>query len=559
MEEKKIGAALISAYEKEGLEEVARYLHSHGVVIYSTGGTLEYLEGLEIPAVSVEGLTGFPEMLGGRVKTLHPMVFGGILSRRSDKKDKKDVAKHGIKPIDLVIVDLYPFEETAADESATHEEIIEKIDIGGVSLIRAAAKNYQDVLAVGSRKHYGSLLEILGEGCSSTLEAREEFAMDAFARTSDYDHKIFSYFMGEAEFESIGASESDPPKQGLGLSVTKDDYNLNDFLYCWDRFGERPNRVIVHNTYSSKLFSKVMEDRILEKNVFTEVIPDSEEVIINDKILANLGSGCYLSYIVADRNMDNSFIDTITFYYKSGYEGIDSLLGELEDCLLDYCEDDSNKMNTVSLSSSGLELEPISSREDLAEDAALYYSAATFNAMDKAIKAIKKEDKGLVLLCGERGLGKTSAISYISSRLDRICIYIPLGMVDHTINNPDFRKFVKKYEKPLLVIDDCEAVASDAYGRQPAFCANALQLVDGFLSDSINATLVLIFNEGENCIEESLTQCNSLLGIVEFDELSAEEAAELCAHLGRKAPKEGGKVRDIAKKRKSSQEAEIGF
>lgn len=557
MEEKKIERALISAYSKEGIDKVAEYLHSKGVEIVSTGGTQKHIESLGIPVVSVESITGFPEMLGGRVKTLHPMVFGAILGDRSDKKHKKEMAKHGIGPIDLVIVDLYPFEETAADEQAAHEDIIEKIDIGGVSLIRAAAKNYQDVLVVSSSKHYETLLSVLGDSCSSTVADREEFAIEAFAKTSAYDLDIFGYLMGEAEISKIGEQKS---PNGLTLNITKDDYNLNDFIYCWDRFGERPNRVVVHNTYSSKLFAKLMEERILEKNVFTEVIPDSVEVIINDKILAKLGEGCYLSYIVADRNMDNSFIDSITFYYKSGYEGIDEMLQDLNDCILDYCEEDSNKMNTVVLSAaSGLELEPIAIKEDAAEDASLYYSEKTFKQIDKLVKTIKKEDKGIALLCGERGLGKTSAISYISSKLDRISIYIPLGMVDHTINNPEFRKFVKKYERPILFIDDCEAVASDAYGRTPAFCSNALQLVDGFLSDSINATLVLIFNEEESDIEETLWECNSFLGSVQFDELSAEEAGELCAHLGRKAPKSGGKVSDICRKKKSLSDAEIGF
>lgn len=554
----KIATALITLSDKEGIDEVAKYLADSGVLIYSTGGTLKHLKSIGVPAVSVESLTGFPEMLGGRVKTLHPMVLGGILCRRSDKKDKKDVAKHGINPIDLVIVDLYPFEKTAADESAAHDEVVESIDIGGVSLIRAAAKNYQDVLVVSSRSHYASLLEILGEGCSSSLEEREEFALDAFARTSDYDHKIFSYFMGEAEFEEAGAAPL-PAGKGLGLSVTKDDSTLNDYIYCWDSFGERPNRIVIHNTYSTKLFDKAMKERFLEKNVFTEVIPDSVEVIINDRILAKIDDSCYISYIVADRNMDSSFIDSITFYYKGGYQRINDMVDDLNDCILDYCEEDSNKLNVVVLSpASGLELEPMSIKEESA-DADLFYSAATFKRAEKAIKSVKKSDKGLLLFYGERGTGKTSMISHMASKLDRIVIFVPLNMIDHTFGNPDFRKFVKKYDKPLLVVDDCESVFADAY-KSVAFAGNVLQMAEGFLSDSAGATILLIFNESsESEIDEALLDCNELIDAVEFERLSEEEGVELAKHLGKAKPKGSMRAADIAKKRKGSPSGGIGF
>jgi hypothetical protein len=342
--------------------------------------------------------------------------------------------------------------------------------------------------------------------------------------------------------------------------VTKDDYTLNDFIYCWDKFGERPNRVVIHNTYSSKLFAKLMEERILDKNVFTEVIPDSVEVIINDKILAKLDEACYISYIVADRNMDNSFIDSITFYYKSGYDKIDGIIGDLNDCILDYCEEDSNKLNTIVLSpSAGLELEPIGIKEDHHEDIDLFYSSATFKHAEKAIKSIKKADKGLTVFYGARGTGKTSMIGYLASKLDRIAIYVPGSMVDHTINNPEFRKFVKKYERPLLIVDDCESLVGDSYIRQSPFTANVLQIVDGFLSDTINANVVLIFNEeDEDSIDHALLDCNSLLEVVEFGKMSDEEAAALAKHLGRKSSK-GGRMIDIVKKKKGASEHEIGF
>ena len=559
MNNKKISSALISVYDKTGLEEVVNLLNKNGVLIYSTGGTYDFIKKLGIPVVSVESLTGFPEVLGGRVKTLHPKIFGGILNQRDSKSDQKDVKKHDINHIDLVIVDLYPFEETVADENAGHEEIIEKIDIGGISLIRAAAKNYNDVLVVSNKNQYVPLLQVLEKDCSTELEVREEFAIDAFNNTSNYDNEIFKYLIGD-DIQLPGMPGQSTERSSLNLNITKDDYNLNDFIYCWDRFGNRPNRVVIHNTYSTKLFNKVMSDYILDKNVFTEIIPDSEEVIINDKILAKLDERCYLSYVVADRNMDNSFIDSITFYYDSDYDEIQKFVEELNDCVLDYCEDDSNKLNTIGLSVNGLEIEPINLKEEN-DNVDLFYGTATFKSVTKAIKGIKKADKGLTLLYGERGTGKTSIINHIASKLDRIVIFISSSMIEHTINNPEFRKFIKKYEKPILVLDDCEVFFNDTYSKTSPLAINILQMVDGFLSDTMNVNIIAIMNvEDEDEIDPSLLECNNLIEVVEFEPLSEDESNDLAKHIGsNKKYKNKTKVIDIIKKRNSDEEVVIGF
>lgn len=191
---KKISSALVSVFYKDGLEEIAGELHERGVILYSTGGTYDFIKGLGIPAVSVESVTGFPSVFGGRVKTLHPKIFGGILYRRSEPGDLAQAREFDIPPIDLVIVDLYPFEETVA--KTNHEdEIIEKIDIGGISLIRAAAKNYRDVLIVSSSDQYPGLIKLLREKDGHTdLEDRRRFAGMAFDVSSHYDTAIFHYF-----------------------------------------------------------------------------------------------------------------------------------------------------------------------------------------------------------------------------------------------------------------------------------------------------------------------------------------------------------------------------
>ncbi|MDO5577394.1 MAG: bifunctional phosphoribosylaminoimidazolecarboxamide formyltransferase/IMP cyclohydrolase, partial [Fibrobacter sp.] len=191
---KKIKSALISVFYKDGLDEIAKELNANGVKIYSTGGTLQFINSLGIEATSVESLTGYPSILGGRVKTLHPKVFGGILARRENEQDIAQLSSYQIPEIDLVIVDLYPFEQTVAS-GAEDQAIIEKIDIGGISLIRAAAKNYKDVLIVPSVDQYAELYKILKEQqCATSEEDRRRFAAYAFNVSSHYDTAIFNYF-----------------------------------------------------------------------------------------------------------------------------------------------------------------------------------------------------------------------------------------------------------------------------------------------------------------------------------------------------------------------------
>lgn len=190
----KIKNALISVYYKDNLEPLIRLLNQQGVTLYSTGGTEQFIRSLGIDVVRVEDLTGYPSILGGRVKTLHPKVFGGILSRRNLSDDQSQLAQYEIPEIDLVIVDLYPFEETVRS-GASEADIIEKIDIGGISLIRAAAKNFNDVVIIASKNDYTELQNILEqhEG-STTLEQRKAFAKKAFNISSHYDTAIFNYF-----------------------------------------------------------------------------------------------------------------------------------------------------------------------------------------------------------------------------------------------------------------------------------------------------------------------------------------------------------------------------
>ena len=236
MSDKSIRSALISVFYKEGLDEIVMMLQKLKVKIYSTGGTYSYIKELGIEAEKVEDLTKYPSILGGRVKTLHPSVFGGILARRNNLQDLEQLAKYKIPEIDLIIVDLYPFEQTV--KSVTdEEEIIEKIDIGGISLIRAAAKNFNDVLIISGREQYPGLLELLKEkeGITS-IKRKTYYAAEAFKTTSHYDTAIFRYFNKDAD-----------------IPVFRESINSAYAL----RYGENPHQKGIFYGNPDELFSKL--------------------------------------------------------------------------------------------------------------------------------------------------------------------------------------------------------------------------------------------------------------------------------------------------------------
>ena len=224
---KRIKTALVSVFYKDGLEEILSLLNSNGVKFISTGGTRSFIEGLGYECAAVEDLTGYPSILGGRVKTLHPKVFGGILNRRDNEGDRAQIAQYDIPEIDLVIVDLYPFSATVAS-GASEADIIEKIDIGGISLIRGAAKNYNDVVIVASKAQYAPLAEMLRRnGAESSLEERRWFAGQAFAVSSGYDTDICNYF--------ASTSVESPIAECKELRIAFDDAKTM-------RYGENPHQ-----------------------------------------------------------------------------------------------------------------------------------------------------------------------------------------------------------------------------------------------------------------------------------------------------------------------------
>ncbi|SDQ06222.1 bifunctional phosphoribosylaminoimidazolecarboxamide formyltransferase/IMP cyclohydrolase [Flagellimonas zhangzhouensis] len=229
MTAKKASAALISVFHKDGLEPIVKKLDELGVTLYSTGGTEKFIRDLGIDVVPVEDVTSYPSILGGRVKTLHPKVFGGILNRQDNESDVAQMAEFEIPQLDIVIVDLYPFEKTVAS-GASEQDIIEKIDIGGISLIRAAAKNFKDVLCVSSMEDYEDFLNVITEGNGTTsLEDRKRFATKAFNVSSHYDSAIFNYFNQEKEETVLKISETKGQVLRYGENPHQKGYFFGDF------------------------------------------------------------------------------------------------------------------------------------------------------------------------------------------------------------------------------------------------------------------------------------------------------------------------------------------
>lgn len=227
--EKTIKSALISVFSKEGLEPIVKEFHKQGVTIYSTGGTEKFINDLGIGVVPVEDVTSYPSILGGRVKTLHPKVFGGILNRQNHDGDVAELAEYNIPQIDAVIVDLYPFEKTVAS-GASNQDIIEKIDIGGISLIRAAAKNYADVICVSSVDDYAEFLELISANNGVISEAdRKRFAAKAFNVSSHYDSAIFNYFNQSGEETVLKISENKGQALRYGENPHQKGYFFGDF------------------------------------------------------------------------------------------------------------------------------------------------------------------------------------------------------------------------------------------------------------------------------------------------------------------------------------------
>lgn len=319
----------------------------------------------------------------------------------------------------------------------------------------------------------------------------------------------------------------------ININVSTDGNSLNDFLWTWDIFQNRPNKVIIHCNYITSSFIEYMGKKYEIINQNREIIPDKNSTIINDKIFLQINDNIYCSYIIINKNHEDSIVGDLVFYYRYNrdLEYIETIVNGLSDFIVDY-DNNINKLNTISMNQNEMELEPIDIADIDIDNFELFYSKETFYGVKKMIKNLKKSKKGINILYGEVGTGKTSVINYISSELDRTIIYIPNNLLDNTVNNPEFRNFLKTHTNPILIFDDCDLACNEYHSKYTSFSTNLIQLVDGFLSDSLEITVITIFNSSNiYSIDKSIRNCNSVIDIVEFKELPYDESVELSKFL----------------------------
>lgn len=346
----------------------------------------------------------------------------------------------------------------------------------------------------------------------------------------------------------------------LKLNINDDNYNLSDWIIIYDKLGQRPNKIVVHDTFAGQLFSDKIKD-YTEKNVLKEIIPSEYDYIINEKVFLKIDEYIWISYVSIDQSSDNHIINDLCFYYKDQDQEtkIFNIIDELSNCVLDFEKDSFNKFNTLTISSNSLELEPV--YFDLEKiDPESKFNEDIIKRSDKLIKKIKKSSSGLSILCGERGLGKTTMSKYIASKLDRMSVFIPNNMIDITINNPEFKNFLKKFDKIMIIIDDCEFLTNSQFIKMSPFSSNILQLVDGFLSETLDIQILLIFNELEEDIDDNILESNSLIDCIEFDRLQPKLATELSKDIGNnKKYKEPAKLVEVIKNKNESKFEKIGL
>lgn len=352
-------------------------------------------------------------------------------------------------------------------------------------------------------------------------------------------------------------------KSKINLNINKDDSSINDYLFCWNIFQSRPNKFLLHQSYTTQSFLSLIVDKIGDKNEFIEVIPEKEADIINSKSLVSLQETIYVSYVILDREQSDSIVSDITFFYKEelDLEYIHQIIAGLVKEVTEAEEKEvTNKLNYIGVANNALVLEGVETKIDL-ESYGFFYNQKTLRAVNKLVKKINKTQTGLSIIYGQRGTGKSSIIHYLSTKIDRTVVFIANNMIEHTINAPEFKKFISKYPKVMIVLDDCELSLNEYFAKSNFIVNNLIQLIDGFGHDSIDLSLMAIFNvESEEEIDHNLLDCNNLMEVVYFDLLEVSEANELSEHLGEKAKyKNKTKLIDIIKKRGPVNNKKIGF
>lgn len=347
----------------------------------------------------------------------------------------------------------------------------------------------------------------------------------------------------------------------MNININREESNTNDFLIIFEHLGSRPNRLIIHDSFSGKDFQSILDSILIKdekiSNQFTELISKNGDYVINKKSIRQIDEKIWISFLELNKSSENYIVNEVCFYYEGSdkIETINQIVDSLLDYIVDYSEDGIEKVNSLAVTNNLLELQPVTF-EDVEIDG--YYDTKTTKQIEKLVKSLKKNKKGLSLLLGERGLGKTNAVKYISSKTDRMTIYIPINLIEQSINNPEFVNFIKKYESCLIVIDDCEFLYN--FGKNNFFTSNIIQLVDGFFSDQLNVQVLLIFNTIREEIDNYLFETNNLIDVIEFDLLDPKTATELSESIGQDRKfKEDVRLIDVLSKKKVNKDSSIGL
>lgn len=345
----------------------------------------------------------------------------------------------------------------------------------------------------------------------------------------------------------------------LKLNINSDDSNNNDFLISWSKFESRPNQLIIHNSYLSKEFNEITKCNV--SNTTSELIPSDEFYLINDRVLSEIKDNILVSYVILDKNSDNSITTDITFFYKESNDLVDiyNIIDNLEEYSIDDIEysEEKNGLGIISIKENALTISKIEVDNNI--DINLYYSKETAKNINKFLKKIKKTKNGISVFYGDRGTGKTSIIKKISSELNKNVFFIPNNLIDQTILNPEFINFLTKYKDCVLVIDDFEIII-DNFNRYNSAINSINQITESLLSELVDVNIILIFNTDNISEIPEITESNNLIDIIKFNYLNPEESNNLANSLGRVGKyKNNSKVLDIIKGVNLTSKKRVGF
>jgi hypothetical protein len=349
--------------------------------------------------------------------------------------------------------------------------------------------------------------------------------------------------------------------ENINININRDDVTVNDYLFCTSMFGQIPNRISIFSNYDFKQFIEFLNQTSVDVSTSKEIIHNGEECVTNEKRFVKIGN-IYVSFVEYDKSSDFAEITDVVIYYNSeSIAETDAFLESINKFVIDYRNVGvEQKFNITTVTSEGLQLEPLEILNGDYENIHLYHNQETFKRSTKLIKSINKTKKGLSIIFGERGLGKTTLMNYITSNIDRLCIFIPSNMID-VVNTNDFKNLIRKNRNSLIVIDDCEIYFSNNFTKSNLLTNNILHMVDGITSDMDNMQIIIVLNtDSIHDIDPILLDCNNLIDVIEVERLSDSAADGLCKHLHLKNKSKNKRLVDILKKRKVEEDIiKMGF